>query len=68
MHKFMLSDDEMKTLEYSVSQTINKIEGSIIFQKHFPSSSKRIELIESLEDLLLDLECVHSHMFEGGDD
>lgn len=69
--RFTLSDNELSALRYAVNQTMYKVEASIdaqqVYNEMLPSSS-RSELIEALEELLLDLECVYDTLFEGGED
>ena len=62
---FRLSDKELRVLEYAVNRSINHIE-TLIEEKKFlePHNSS---VIDSLEDTLLDLECLHMYLFEGGD-
>lgn len=68
---FRLSDRDLKVIRYAVEQTMYKLEASIDAQKVYnelsPSPS-RTELLNALDELLLDLECVHSELFEGGED
>ena len=67
---FRLSDRDLKVIRYAVEQTMYKLEASIDAQKVYnelsPSPS-RTELLNALDELLLDLECVHGELFEGGE-
>ena len=65
-----LSDSELEAIRYAVEQTMLKVEASIEAQKFYNKSSSspsRSDLISALDELLLDLECVHGLFFEGGE-
>lgn len=64
-HVFRLNDHELNVLDYAITQTLYRIEASIDSQKFFYPDNT--ELILALNELLLDLEYVHSELFEGGD-
>lgn len=65
-HTFTFSDEELYTLRYTITQRMYRLE-ALIEEKKFLEPEDTTG-ISRLEDVLLTLECIHSMMFEGGDD
>lgn len=61
---FTFTDEELYILRYTICQRMYRLEARIEETKFLEPQNTTV--ISRLEETLLNLECIHMHMFEGG--